>query len=310
MGSGSYSSKDWSDFSTSRGYHKATTKTSDIYASRDLHEDLDPKKFTVRESVDSDDNPNSTPIILGLDVTGSMGRVLDRIARQGLKTVCEEIFSRKPVSDAHVAILGIGDVLYDRAPFQATQFEADVRIFEHLEKLFLEGGGGANDSESYILAWYFAKYRTSIDSFNKRGQKGFIFTIGDEEITPKMSSQDISRFFGDTDAQDFTAKSLYEAVYPEWNIYHIIIKETAHASHNFESVKNSWEDVIGAQRVIPLEDFTALGETIVSVLEVANGKPIEKVVNSWEDAIAVAVSGALVNVEDSRPKVKSLDAVL
>ena len=71
------------------------------------------------------------------DVTGSMGMIADALARKGLGTMVEEILARKPVSDPHIMCMGIGDVLYDRAPLQVTQFEADIRIAEQLEKLWL-----------------------------------------------------------------------------------------------------------------------------------------------------------------------------
>ncbi len=293
MGSGSYSSKDWSNFSTSRGYHDPKTTTKDIYSRSKIDEDLDPKKFSIRESVDSPDNPESTPIIIGLDVTGSMNPVLDAMARKGMKTLCEEIYKRKPVTDPHICTLGIGDVECDSYPFQATQFEADVRIFKHLEKIYLEGGGGGNDHESYILAWYFATYRTKTDSFAKRGRKGFIFTMGDEEITPKIISEDFRKHLNEGEMRDMTCQELFDLAFPEWEIFHVIIKEGSHARRAFDEVKQSWEDVIGVQRTIPLDDHTKIGEVIVSVLEIASGKNLSKVVDSWNGNTSIAVANCL-----------------
>ncbi len=297
MGSGGYSSRAWDDFRTTRKYDDPATKTEDVYKSRSMDPGLDPLGFGVRESVDGDDNPESTPIIIALDVTGSMGPILDKIAREGLKTVCEEVYNRKPVTDPHICVLGIGDVESDSSPFQATQFEADVRIFEQLEKLYLEGGGGGNHYESYILAWYFAKMRTKTDSFSKRGKKGFLFTIGDEEITPRLTKAAIERFFGDKQARDYSAQDLFSLVYPEWNVYHIVIKEGSHARMAFASVKESWDRVIGGQRTIPLDDYTALGETIVSLIEVVGGRSVRDVSSSWDGSKSVAVGGALAHVE-------------
>lgn len=299
MGGGSYSSKDWTDFSTSRSYGDPKTTTKDIYGKSSLDEMLDPKKWRIRESVDGPDNPEATPIIIGLDVTGSMLPVLDNIARKGLKTICEEIYNRKAVSNPHICVLGIGDMECDRSPFQATQFEADIRIFEQLEKLYLEEGGGGNNHESYILAWYFAKYRTKTNSFNKRGRKGFIFTIGDEEITPKITEEELKKHLGETQTRTFHARELFELTCPEWNIYHIIIKEGNHASKFLDAVKKSWENVIGIQKTILADDYTKIAEIIVSVMELMSGKDKTSVVNSWGGSAAMVVNLALKNVDGS-----------
>ena len=119
MGDGGYTRKAWTKFSDSRKYDDPSTTVKDVYASKGLDEALDPKKFSMRESVDGDDNPQSTPLIIGLDVTGSMHYVLDAIARQGLKTICEEVYNRKPITDPHICALGIGDVECDQSPFVA-----------------------------------------------------------------------------------------------------------------------------------------------------------------------------------------------
>jgi hypothetical protein len=310
MGSGGYRSKDWDSFSSSRAYHDPGTTTDDIYSHRSLHKDLDPKNFDMRESLDGDDNPNSTPLIVGLDVTGSMDAVLDVIARQGLKTVCEEVYNRKPITDPHICVLGIGDVECDHAPFQATQFEADIRIFQQLEQIYLERGGGGNDHESYILAWYFAKFRTKTDSFSKRGKKGYIFTVGDEEVTPEIPSDAFKTFLNDDDMRSYSASELFDLVYPEWNVFHIIIKQGSHARAAFKDVEKSWHDVIGNQRTIALDDHTKIGEIIVSVLEMASGKSLADTAKSWDGTTSVVVGDALKSLSTEKAVAKGIDSYL
>lgn len=311
MGGGSYSYKDWDTFSTKRKYHSKSTKTEDIFSSRTIDPILDPKNFKIRESVDGPDNPESTPVIIGLDVTGSMNPVIDSLARKGMKTICEGIYNRKPIPNPHICALGIGDVECDAFPFQATQFEADVRIFEQLEKLYLEGGGGGNNYESYILAWWFAKYRTKTDSFTKRGRKGFIFTIGDEEITRKIQGKEICDYMGEHQSGDFTPQYLIEQVLPEWEVFHVIIKQGTYARSHFDKVRKSWSDIIGPQRVIPLDDYTKAGEVIVSAIEVCVGKSVETVSKSWDGTTSVVVENAVKGLRSSLvKKAKSIDSYL
>jgi hypothetical protein len=76
MGSGIWTSAAFADYSISRG-REYDTKTSYVtgqtYDAKRLDESLDPKRFTIRECVNSEEHPNTIPVILALDVTGSMG---------------------------------------------------------------------------------------------------------------------------------------------------------------------------------------------------------------------------------------------
>ena len=92
MGSARWDPSDWSAYATS-----TTGKSTDaVFTSRGIDKDLNPFGVTVRESRDSDLNPKSTAVIVGLDVTGSMGMIADALARKGLGTMVEEILARKP----------------------------------------------------------------------------------------------------------------------------------------------------------------------------------------------------------------------
>ena len=123
MGNARWSSRDWDNYSTT--YTKGKSQR-EIFNSSAMKPSMDPTKITVRESCDSTANPQSTPIILALDVTGSMGMIATQLAREGLGTLVEEILKRKPVTDPHIMVMGVGDVECDRAPLQVTQFEAGL----------------------------------------------------------------------------------------------------------------------------------------------------------------------------------------
>ena len=130
----------------------------------------DPTRFGMRESRNSAQNPQATPIMVGLDVTGSMGMIVEA-ARRGLGTLLGEIIDRRPVTDPHVMALAIGDFTCDRAPIQATQFESDaVVIGKQVEDLWLERGGGGNHFEGYLGPLYMAAIRTDTDAV-REGRK-------------------------------------------------------------------------------------------------------------------------------------------
>lgn len=224
MGTARWADEDWKGYSTRNIKGKSLDM---IYTSSKLKQSLDPKGVKVRESRDSKENPNSNAIIVGLDVTGSMEPVLDAMIRTGLPTLFTEIYSRKPVTDPHIMVMGIGDVEWDHAPLQVSQFEADIKLADQLRDVYVEKGGGGNSFESYILPWYFASQHTSLDCFEKRGKKGYLFTIGDEEPTPRISAAKVKQFVGDV-TQDLVAENLLKEVSKMYEVYHIMIEQGNH----------------------------------------------------------------------------------
>ena len=288
MGSSRMSSSAWTTYSTS---HISGKSTSAIYSTKHLSDELNPRDVN-RESCDSDVNPNSNAIIIGLDVTGSMDPVLDSMVRSVGK-LFEELYSRKPVSDPHVMFMGIGDVrMNDSAPLQVTQFEADVVLIDQLRKVYLERGGGGNNSESYIFAWYFAAMHTDIDCFSKRGKKGYLFTIGDEQITPDLTAEEIERITGDKVQTGFTNTELLSMVSQRYHVFHLMVEQGNYMQHYHDNVIKSWVEVLG-QRAILLTDHTKLSEVIISAIQMNEGVDKKTIVESWDGSTGVVVSTAL-----------------
>ena len=244
---------------------------------------FDPKGVMVRESRDSAENPNSNAIILGIDVTGSMGQYAEQLAVEGLGKLVEGIITRKPVEDPHIMVMAIGDAFCDRAPLQVSQFETDIRIAEQLKSLYIEEGGGGNAFESYDLPWYFAGRRTSIDCFEKRGKKGYIFTMGDEPPPPQgLASSQLNSIFGGGEQADYTSADMLALAQEKYNVFHVIIEQGSYARTRPTEVKSNWQKLLG-KKAISLSDANYMTEVILSVMDVNEGKNPEDVINSWED---------------------------
>lgn len=261
----------------------ATKSTREVFTARGMKDYLNPNGVLLRESRDSEQNPQSTPIILGVDVTGSMGIIADRLVRQGLSTLIEGILDRQPVTNPHIMAMGIGDVFKDSAPLQVTQFEPDVRIIEQLTDVYLEGGGGGNAFESYDLPWYFAAQRTSTDCFEKRGKKGYLFTMGDELPPPDgLSRADIKHVFGNDDQRGYSASELLEMAEEKYQVFHIIIEQGNYARRELTNVKNKWRELLGGRAVL-LSNYNYMSEVIIAIMEVAEGADPQDVVDSFQD---------------------------
>lgn len=270
------------------------------FKARGMHPTLNPMGVKIRESRDSATNPNSTPIIVGLDETGSMGNLAGAIAKEGLETLFTSILDKKPISDPHIMFMGLGDALADVAPLQVSQFEADIRIVEQLSNLFLEGNGGGNGGESYHLAHYFAAFHTEHDSYQKRGKRGYLFTVGDEPCHGTLYRASVKEFTGAVVETDFTTKQLIELAQRYYDVYHIVIAEKASSY-----VLAGWRDLLG-EKAIELKDHRALAETIVSAIQIAEGLDAQSATQGW-GARANVVHNAVKSLQSgNKPKPKML----
>jgi len=288
MGYRAWDSSSWASYSVD----KAKKSTSEIFSSRTIHTSMDPKGIGVREARDSDLHPASTPIIVALDVTGSMGHIADHMARKALGTLVEETLARKPVPDPQILFAAIGDIDYDSAPFQVGQFESDITMTRWLESIYLEHGGGGNNYESYILGPYFAAFHTATDAWDKRQQKGFLFTIGDEMPSRALTRDDVERIFGTANIQTETSyEDIVATASKLYHYYHIIVAEGNYASSALGKVKERWTEILG-QNALVLKDHTKVAELIVSTLELNAGKDLGAVASSWDGATAMVVKDA------------------
>lgn len=289
MGHGRFSSTDWDRFTQDR----TAGRSRDEVFGRGLQPSMDPRllKNGVRESRDSAENPQSTPIIVALDVTGSMGMVADSIARTGLRTLFESIYERQPAPDPHVMFMGVGDATCDDAPLQVSQFEADIRIAEQLVDLWLEGGGGGNHCESYTLPWLFAAQHTATDAWAKRGRRGYLFTIGDENPPAVLTAREQRRVFGQGQ-HDLRTADLLRLVSRQWEVFHVIVEEGSYCQGSGAQVRRNWGALLG-ERALRLQDHTYLPEVIVSAMQVNEGASVADVAGSWDRSTAAAVRHAL-----------------
>lgn len=251
MGSGVFKSADFATRSVAKGldYDVNTNKLKSSYTANDLfkqfglHQELNPKGV-VRECCDSEEHPNTIPVILALDVTGSMGPAAAEVAKS-LSEVMANLY--REITDVEFLIMGIGDLEGDRAPVQASQFESDIRIAEQLDKIYMEYRGQGNGYESYTAAWVFAANQTKLDCW-KRGKRGVLITIGDENITPILAKEDLKDFLGLTFENHVYPEDAYAMVKDKYDVYHI------HVTHNdysriYASSPGTFATVIGEDHV-------------------------------------------------------------
>ena len=220
----------------------------ETFKSKNINNAMNPNGIKIRESRDSEEHPNSLAVILALDVTGSMGSVPHHLVKEGFPNIMKEIID-SGTPDPQILFLGIGDHECDDSPLQVGQFESSDELLDKwLTDIYLEGGGGGNSGESYLLSWYFAGNHTAIDCEEKRKQKGYLFTVGDEPTLNNIPKDSLKSLMGDGQYSDCTAKKLLEKASEKYNVYHIHIKETAAGSR--QETIDGWNKLIGNNLIV------------------------------------------------------------
>lgn len=271
MGGGTWTANAFNTYSKSVG-RKTTTvdgisyladgyTAQDLYKSSRLQPELNPHGV-IRECCDSEEHPNTIPVILALDVTGSMGGGAVAVA-QKLNEVMTKLYDT--VTDVEFLVMGIGDLAYDRAPIQASQFESDIRIAEQLDKIYFEGGGGGNGFESYTGAWYFGLRHTKLDCWN-RGKKGIIITMGDEPLNPYLPKDRLTQVCGDNLQGDVETSDLYKEVTEKYDVYHLAVDDRSTSYNYYErDIKATYPKYLDDKhfKVVTLDN---IAQTIVDIV--------------------------------------------
>jgi hypothetical protein len=182
------------------------------------HKDLSPFK-SDRECRDNPEHPQTTPIVVGLDVTRSRGDDA-KIVFEKLPMFFGQICLKGYVPDPTISFSAVGDATFgDLAPVQIGQFEADNRLDEVLSHVWLEEGGGGTGQESYqLLAYYYARH-CLLDSWEKRQKKGFFFMSGDEGFYPQVSKGEVARVFGDKLSEDIASQQIFRELQEKFHTF-------------------------------------------------------------------------------------------
>lgn len=243
-----------------------------VYKAHRLSEVLNPYQV-MRECCDSDEHPNTLPVILALDVTGSMGKASVKVA-QKLNEIMTELYSDSDVPDIEFCIMGIGDLSCDEAPIQMSQFESDIRIAEQLDAIYFEGGGGGNSFESYTAAWYMGINHCKLDCWD-RGQKGIIITLGDELPNPYLpiairDFRGLKNVVGDTHLQgDIETADLLNEAREKFDLYHISVNDpnSSYAWNNKgDKLDIAWSKLLGDDNYY-IANLDNLASTIVDIIK-------------------------------------------
>lgn len=254
----------------SAGKPAVASYTADIAAGvtpAKVHTNLDPKGLLFRESRDSENHPESVPVVLVLDQTGSMGSVVRQI-QKSLRSIMKLLVQKKYLPHPHIMVIAVGDVPnpdHEKAPLQVSQFESDDKIEQCIDDIFIEGNGGGQKRESYQNAAYVIAYKTRTDHWDLRNRKGYVFFFGDEMNHP-FRKEEVINLIGTDDEknlpQSLPLRDLYDMVKERYHTFFVLPKNANYGGD--QEVLDHWKVLLGNEAVLQLADESAAGEFVAA----------------------------------------------
>ena len=260
MGYGSYSYESHQNITNAR----STQSRSEVFQQSKVHPLMNPLGVGMRESRDSQEHPNSIPIVFALDVTGSMGEIPEQLARKELPRFMKTLLD-SGVTDPQVCFMFMGDAAHDHGPLQVGQFESTAEDMDRwLTWSWLEGGGGGNGCESYDLAMYFAARHTDHDAACKRSKRGYFFMTGDENPYPTVSKTWVRDLMGDDLTADVPLEQIVDELSRHYHPFFLIPDKGRVARCGA-----AWEKVFGDHVIVMQgsEDTCLVAAALVALCE-------------------------------------------
>lgn len=286
MGSGRYDIDNATARATFRSMHSASVSahTDAIKSGKTkagLHPDLNVRNKLRRECRDNDDNPTAFPIVVMLDVTGSMTRIPDLLVNELPKLVAA-VRDRGVIEHPALLNIAVGDANSDQAPLQVGEFESSDELIEaHLSKVWLEGKGGGQYSESYDLGLLYVNDCVDTDHWDKRGGKGLLVVIGDEGFYDPVQVKHFEKLTGQA-AENRTMASLLNALQTKWDVF--VIRPGGTSCFEMATVRDRWRSVLPAERVIDVEDWHDINGLIAGTASIVGGASLDTTVDNLKSA--------------------------
>lgn len=233
---------------------------------RKAHAEMKSQGIVLREARDSEVHPNTFPIIIALDLTGSMQNIPQNLIKTGLPTIVSEAIQGGVQSPA-ILFLGIGDHECDREPLQVGQFESgDEELDLWLGRVYLEQGGGGNEGESYGLAHYFAARHCVTDHFEKGRGKGLLITIGDEPSLSSYPARVMKEIMDNGDIGGFIDVEILGEAQDKWDVFHINPRDDGSGRRSlWRDALGYWSKLLG-QNYIGTDDYKNIPKIITDLI--------------------------------------------
>ena len=187
---------------------------------------------------------SANPIVVAVDVTGSMARwpfeIFDR-----LPLLYQTLSQYRP--DVEISFVAIGDAFSDQYPLQVCDFAKGIALEDQLNGLYGEGGGGGTIRESYELFAHFMLHQCRAPNAEDRP---FLILYGDEGFYEKINAQQVRHYLGGDLPQNADAHRTWRALSESWNLY--LLRKPYGRGHD-GSIEDQWAEAVGREKILNLE---------------------------------------------------------
>jgi len=218
---------------------------------------------------------NPLSVVLVVDVTGSMkewpGLIFEKIPT--LYNECNAALQKVDLDSLkagatlddklEMAVIAVGDVMCDNYPLQVVDFSSGPALTEGINRIKPEGGGGGNLKESYDLAAYYLLKHCKIQDTGKIA-KPILVIAGDEGYYLTLSPRDVKKYTGDDISKSLDSKSLFTDLTKKYDTY-LLRPELSYSSEDYAIIHKQWQDTLGPERVLKMDDPKRLVDCIIGI---------------------------------------------
>lgn len=264
--SGDYSPGVWAghDFKSAR-------KSYDVYAGRSYDAAVSAGKGTKDLITETCETNSTSPLIIVIDETGSMGEwpatifsKLPYLENEGKEYLGE---------DFEICFMAIGDAYCDeKYPLQVRPFAKGTELKDRLAELVIEGGGGGQTTETYELAALFAAERIKIPN----AIKPIMIFIGDEQCYDTINSEHAENLIGIKLEKTLTTEAVFKKLCEKYSVY-LIRKSYGSSDGNSMSdddkrITKHWAKYLGEDHISNLPEAGRVVDVIFGILAKESGR--------------------------------------
>jgi hypothetical protein len=168
------------------------------------------------------------------------------------------------VQDPALSFCAIGDATCDSTPLQVTEFGQGHSLDQLLNKVYLEGGGGGNITESYELAAYFYLKHSDVS----QAALPYMFITGDEAFYDKVSKDHIKEVIGSHVQKDADSKKMFDELKKKYNLF--LLHKPYSESHANSKIITKWQNTLGKEHILELVTPKACIDVMLGAISIVS----------------------------------------